>query len=154
MIYREMRALGSLIMRCADANQVPAGGALAVDRDGFAEAVEAAIHAEPLITIERGEVAGLPPEDWDNAIIATGPLTSLPSPRQSVRLPAKSARLLRRDRADRASRLDRHGRRLASVALRQGGSRRHGRRLLNCPMSPSNTRPSSTRCSPQEGRIS
>ena len=76
VIHREMRALGSLIMRCADANQVPAGGALAVDRDGFAEAVEAAIRAEPLITIERGEVAGLPPEDWDNAIIATGPLTS------------------------------------------------------------------------------
>src|SRR5271169_571727 len=76
VIHREMRALGSLIMRCADANQVPAGGALAVDRDGFAEAVEAAIDAEPLITIERGEVAGLPPDDWDNAMIATGPLTS------------------------------------------------------------------------------
>src|ERR1700722_5387780 len=76
VIHREMRALGSLIMRCADANQVPAGGALAVDRDGFAVAVEAAIRAEPLITIERREVAGLPPEDWDNAIIATGPLTS------------------------------------------------------------------------------
>src|ERR1700728_418758 len=76
VIHREMRALNSLIMRCADANQVPAGGALAVDRDGFAEAVEAAIDAEPLIAVMRGEVAGLPPEDWDNAIIATGPLTS------------------------------------------------------------------------------
>jgi methylenetetrahydrofolate--tRNA-(uracil-5-)-methyltransferase len=76
VIHREMRALGSLIMRCADANQVPAGGALAVDRDGFAEAVEAAIRAEPLITIEREEIASLPPEEWDNAIIATGPLTS------------------------------------------------------------------------------
>jgi methylenetetrahydrofolate--tRNA-(uracil-5-)-methyltransferase len=76
VIHREMRALGSLIMRCADANQVPAGGALAVDRDGFAEAVEAAISTEPLITIERGEISCLPPEEWDNAIIATGPLTS------------------------------------------------------------------------------
>ena len=76
VIHREMRALGSLIMRCADANQVPAGGALAVDRDGFAAAVEAAILAEPLITLEREEVAGLPPEDWDSVIIATGPLTS------------------------------------------------------------------------------
>jgi methylenetetrahydrofolate--tRNA-(uracil-5-)-methyltransferase len=76
VIHREMRALGSLIMRCADANQVPAGGALAVDRDGFAEAVEAAISTEPLISVQREEIAALPPEDWDNAIIATGPLTS------------------------------------------------------------------------------
>jgi methylenetetrahydrofolate--tRNA-(uracil-5-)-methyltransferase len=76
VIHREMRALGSLIMRCADANQVPAGGALAVDRDGFAEAVQAAVATEPLITIEREEIDSLPPEEWDNAIIATGPLTS------------------------------------------------------------------------------
>src|SRR6204780_3880071 len=76
VIHREMRALGSLIMRAADANQVPAGGALAVDRDGFAEAVEAAISTEPLISIEREEIASLPPAEWDNAIIATGPLTS------------------------------------------------------------------------------
>jgi methylenetetrahydrofolate--tRNA-(uracil-5-)-methyltransferase len=76
VIHREMRALGSLILRAADANQVPAGGALAVDREGFSEAVEAAILAEPLIRVERAEVAGLPPEDWDQTIIATGPLTS------------------------------------------------------------------------------
>src|ERR1700728_2980864 len=76
LLHEEMRALGSLILRSADANQVPAGGALAVDRDGFAAAVEAAIRAEPLITIEREEIAALPPEEWDNAIIATGPLTS------------------------------------------------------------------------------
>src|SRR5271154_5587835 len=55
VIHREMRALGSLIMRCADANQVPAGGALAVDRDGFAAAVQAAIENEPNIAIQRGE---------------------------------------------------------------------------------------------------
>src|SRR5271170_3884780 len=76
VIHREMRALGSLIMRCADANQVPAGGALAVDRDGFAAAVETTIRAEPLITLAREEVAGLPPEDWDSVVVATGPLTS------------------------------------------------------------------------------
>jgi len=76
VIHREMRALGSLIMRAADANQVPAGGALAVDRDGFSAAVEAAIVNEPLISVEREEVAGLPPDDWDSVIIATGPLTS------------------------------------------------------------------------------
>jgi methylenetetrahydrofolate--tRNA-(uracil-5-)-methyltransferase len=76
VIHREMRALGSLIIGAADAHQVPAGGALAVDRDGFSAAVEAAIVAEPLIRVERGEVAGLPPEDWDSVVVATGPLTS------------------------------------------------------------------------------
>jgi methylenetetrahydrofolate--tRNA-(uracil-5-)-methyltransferase len=76
VIHREMRAMGSLIMRAADAHQVPAGGALAVDRDGFAAAVQAAIENEPNVTIQRGEVAAIPPDDWDSVIIATGPLTS------------------------------------------------------------------------------
>jgi methylenetetrahydrofolate--tRNA-(uracil-5-)-methyltransferase len=76
LLHEEMRRLGSLIMRTADANQVPAGGALAVDREGFAAAVTATLAAHPLIEIRREEVAGLPPEDWDNVIIATGPLTS------------------------------------------------------------------------------
>ncbi|MCA3565289.1 MAG: methylenetetrahydrofolate--tRNA-(uracil(54)-C(5))-methyltransferase (FADH(2)-oxidizing) TrmFO [Methylocystis sp.] len=75
-IHWEMRALGSLIMTTADRHQVPAGSALAVDRDGFSEAVTAKIAAHPLITISRGEIVGLPPADWDNVIIATGPLTS------------------------------------------------------------------------------
>jgi methylenetetrahydrofolate--tRNA-(uracil-5-)-methyltransferase len=76
LLHEEMRRAGSLILRAADGNQVPAGGALAVDREGFADAVTAAIAAQPLIRVERGEVAGLPPEDWDSTIIATGPLTS------------------------------------------------------------------------------
>ena len=76
VLHEEMRRCGSLIMRCADAHKVPAGGALAVDRDHFSAAVEAAIDAEPLITVVREEVAGLPPEVWDSVIIATGPLTS------------------------------------------------------------------------------
>ena len=76
VIHAEMRMAGSLIMSCADANQVPAGGALAVDREGFARAVTDAIAAEPLITIAREEVTGLPPADWDQTIIATGPLTA------------------------------------------------------------------------------
>ncbi|KQZ02496.1 tRNA (uracil-5-)-methyltransferase [Pseudolabrys sp. Root1462] len=75
LLHEEMRRLGSLIMRAADGHQVPAGGALAVDRDGFSAAVTAALQAEPLITLERGEVA-VPPADWDSVIIATGPLTS------------------------------------------------------------------------------
>src|ERR1700716_3657640 len=73
-----MRRLGSLIMRAADANQVPAGGALAVDRDGFSAAVTRALNDHPLIEIQRAEVAGLPPADWRNVIVATGPLTSAP----------------------------------------------------------------------------
>jgi methylenetetrahydrofolate--tRNA-(uracil-5-)-methyltransferase len=78
LLHEELRRMGSLVLRAADANQVPAGAALAVDRDGFAAAVTGAIEAEPRIAIERGEVAGLPPEDWDHTIIATGPLTSAP----------------------------------------------------------------------------
>ena len=75
LLHAEMRRLGSLVMRAADANQVPAGGALAVDRDGFSAAVTAALAAQPLITLMRGEIA-LPPAEWDSVIIATGPLTS------------------------------------------------------------------------------
>jgi methylenetetrahydrofolate--tRNA-(uracil-5-)-methyltransferase len=76
LLHEEMRRLNSLIMRAADANQVPAGGALAVDRDGFAAAVTEAISANSLIEVRREEMAGLPPEDWDSVIVATGPLTS------------------------------------------------------------------------------
>ncbi|MCK9915289.1 methylenetetrahydrofolate--tRNA-(uracil(54)-C(5))-methyltransferase (FADH(2)-oxidizing) TrmFO [Microbacteriaceae bacterium K1510] len=75
LLHEEMRRLGSLIMRAGDANQVPAGGALAVDRDGFSDAVTQALATHPLITIERGEIA-LPRDEWDSVIIATGPLTS------------------------------------------------------------------------------
>lgn len=76
VLHAEMRLAGSLIMRAADANQVPAGGALAVDREGFSIAVTAAIESHPLITVVREEIRGLPPEEWDQAIIATGPLTA------------------------------------------------------------------------------
>ena len=76
LLHEEMRRCGSLIMAAGDAHQVPAGGALAVDRDGFAAAVQSALEAEALVTIERGEVAGLPPAAWDSVILATGPLTS------------------------------------------------------------------------------
>jgi methylenetetrahydrofolate--tRNA-(uracil-5-)-methyltransferase len=76
LLHAEMRAAGSLIMTSADATAVPAGGALAVDRERFAAAVTDAITAEPLIEIAREEVTGLPPEDWRQVVIATGPLTS------------------------------------------------------------------------------
>jgi methylenetetrahydrofolate--tRNA-(uracil-5-)-methyltransferase len=80
LLHEEMRRAGSLILDAADATRVPAGSALAVDRDGFSARVEAALDAEPLVTIVREEVAALPPQeppgDWDSVILATGPLTS------------------------------------------------------------------------------
>jgi methylenetetrahydrofolate--tRNA-(uracil-5-)-methyltransferase len=76
VLHREMRAMNSLIMACADAHQVPAGGALAVDREGFAAAVTAALESDRTIWIRREEIDGPPPEKWDNVIVATGPLTS------------------------------------------------------------------------------
>ncbi|HYD29685.1 MAG TPA: methylenetetrahydrofolate--tRNA-(uracil(54)-C(5))-methyltransferase (FADH(2)-oxidizing) TrmFO [Azospirillaceae bacterium] len=76
LLHEEMRRAGSLILAMADAHKVPAGGALAVDREGFSQAVTQALFDHPLITVVREEVAGLPPADWDSVIIATGPLTS------------------------------------------------------------------------------
>jgi methylenetetrahydrofolate--tRNA-(uracil-5-)-methyltransferase len=76
LLHEEMRRAGSIIMDKAAIAQVPAGGALAVDREVFSRHVTAAIEAHPNIEILREEIAGLPPEDWDSVIIATGPLTS------------------------------------------------------------------------------
>ncbi|RME62324.1 MAG: methylenetetrahydrofolate--tRNA-(uracil(54)-C(5))-methyltransferase (FADH(2)-oxidizing) TrmFO, partial [Alphaproteobacteria bacterium] len=78
LLHAEMRAAGSLILACADRHRVPAGAALAVDREGFSRAVTAALLAEPLVAVVREEVAGLPPADWHQVIVATGPLTSAP----------------------------------------------------------------------------
>ncbi|WP_374307780.1 methylenetetrahydrofolate--tRNA-(uracil(54)-C(5))-methyltransferase (FADH(2)-oxidizing) TrmFO [Methylocella sp.] len=76
LLHQEMRRLGSLILTSADACRLPAGGALAVDRDGFSARVTAALEAEPLATILREEVEGLPPPEWGETIVATGPLTA------------------------------------------------------------------------------
>ena len=76
LLHAEMRRCGSVILASGDVNQVPAGGALAVDREGFSAEVTARLEAHPLITIVREEVIGLPPADWANVIIATGPLTT------------------------------------------------------------------------------
>ena len=75
LLHAEMRRLNSLVIQAADSHQVPAGGALAVDRDGFSAAITAALAVHPLIEIVREEIA-LPPPDWDSVIVATGPLTS------------------------------------------------------------------------------
>lgn len=76
VLHEEMRICGSLIMREGDKAAVPAGGALAVDRDVFSEGVTKALEEHPLIAIEREEIKGLPPEEWDSVIVSTGPLTS------------------------------------------------------------------------------
>jgi len=76
LLHDEMRRSGSIMMEMAARHAVPAGSALAVDRGGFSADVTKALLAHPLITLERGEIAGLPPSEWDNVVIATGPLTS------------------------------------------------------------------------------
>ncbi len=120
LLHAEMRRLDSLVLRAADRHKLPAGSALAVDRDGFAAAITAALEAEPLIAIDRSEIAD-PPAEWDSVIVATGPLTS-PALAETIRSITGEDRIvvLRRHRADHSSRLDRFRRRLVSVALRQG----------------------------------
>lgn len=76
ILHREMRALDSLVLAGADAHKLPAGGALAVDRTEFSNFITARITTHPLITLVREEISALPPQNWDNVIIATGPLTS------------------------------------------------------------------------------
>ncbi len=76
LLHEEMRRAGSLMMEAAEQAKVPAGGALAVDRDIFSGFVTERLANHPLVTVERGEVDGLPPAEWDNVIVATGPLTS------------------------------------------------------------------------------
>jgi methylenetetrahydrofolate--tRNA-(uracil-5-)-methyltransferase len=77
LLKEEMRRLGSVVMRAADANRVPAGAALAVDRDGFSQAITHAVKSHPLITITREEISRIPDDPaMYPLVIATGPLTS------------------------------------------------------------------------------
>jgi methylenetetrahydrofolate--tRNA-(uracil-5-)-methyltransferase len=76
LLHEEMRRLGSLILDAGDRHRLPAGGALAVDREGFSAEVGARLAAEPLVEIRREEIAGLPPREWESVIVATGPLTA------------------------------------------------------------------------------
>ena len=124
-------------MRSADAHQVPAGGALAVDRNEFSAAVTQAIESHPLIDIERGEIDGLPPADWDNVIVATGPLTS-PALADAIRKASGEdalaffdaiAPIVHRDTIDMSVGL-------VPVALRQGRARRFRCRLHQLPARP------------------
>jgi methylenetetrahydrofolate--tRNA-(uracil-5-)-methyltransferase len=76
LLHEEMRLAGSLVMAAADRHKLPAGSALAVDRDEFSAEITRKLAAHPLIEIAYGEIGGLPPEDWKIVIVATGPLTS------------------------------------------------------------------------------
>jgi methylenetetrahydrofolate--tRNA-(uracil-5-)-methyltransferase len=137
LLHEEMRRLGSLIMAAGDAHKLPAGGALAVDRNGFAAAVQAAIEAEPRIEIRREEVETLPDPSWGQVIVATGPLTS-PGLAESIRATTGEdslaffdaiAPIVHRDTIDfevawLQSRYDKAG---------PGGS---GADYINCPLDP------------------
>jgi methylenetetrahydrofolate--tRNA-(uracil-5-)-methyltransferase len=135
LLHAEMRRLDSLVMRAADANQVPAGGALAVDREGFAAAVTAVLEAHPLVTLCREEIA-YPSADWDNVIVATGPLTS-PALAEAITKRAGEAALAF---FDAIAPIVHHGSIDMSVAWLQsrydktgpGGS---GADYINCPLS-------------------
>lgn len=135
LLHEEMRRAGSLILATADRNKLPAGGALAVDRDGFAGEVTRALEAHPRVTIARGEIAGLPPADWGSIIVATGPLTSHALARAVQSLTGEAelaffdaiAPIVHRDSIDMSvcwlqSRYDKTG---------PGGS---GADYINCPM--------------------
>ena len=129
LLHEEMRRLGSLILAMGDRHKLPAGGALAVDREGFAAAVTEALAAEPLVTHRARGGAGPatpglgPGHRRHRAPHLAGPGRGHPPGRRRG-----SARVLRRDRPHRPPGFDRPGGRLVPVALRQGGAgRRHGR---------------------------
>jgi methylenetetrahydrofolate--tRNA-(uracil-5-)-methyltransferase len=84
LLHEEMRRAGSLILRAADKHKVPAGSALAVDRDAFSDEITRILTGHPLVEIRREEITGLPPAEWGSTIIATGPLTA-PSLAEAIR---------------------------------------------------------------------
>jgi methylenetetrahydrofolate--tRNA-(uracil-5-)-methyltransferase len=135
LLHEEMRRAGSVIMRAADAHKLPAGGALAVDRHGFSAAVQQALLAHPLVELRREEVAGLPPNDWDSVIVATGPLTS-PALAEAIRRLSGEESLAF---FDAIAPIVHHESIDLSIAWKQsrydkGGPAGDGADYLNCPM--------------------
>ena len=130
LLHEEMRRAGSLIMRMADRHKLPAGGALAVDREGFSQAVTEALAGHPRVTLAREEITALPGADDGQAIVATGPLTSDALSASIAQATGEAhlaffdaiAPIVHRD-------FDRFRHRLASIALRQAGSGRRRCRL-------------------------
>jgi len=159
LLKEEMRRLGSLVMRAAEASRVPAGAALAVDRERFAQIVTDTIGAHPLITVVREEVAAIPAaSEREPVIIATGPLTSDALSADLARLvggdhlyfydaisPIVLAETIDRSKVFRASRWDRslRGRTHGSAPTAAGADPRVGPACgvddgegdyLNCPL--------------------
>jgi len=126
LLKEEMRQLGSLIMKAADATRVPAGGALAVDREAFSCYVTEAMENHPLITVERREVTQLPLE---NAVIATGPLTSDALADEIAQLPGLSTLNFYDAAAPIVS-----GESLDMSKVFRAGRYGRGDDYLNCPM--------------------
>ena len=121
LLKAELRALGSVLLPCADEARVPGGTALAVDREVFSRAADEKVTAHPNITVVRGEVAELP----SPGVVATGPLTSdrlAAGDRRASRL--RGACVLRCDRAGGGGRVARPRPALPAVPLRQGRRRR------------------------------
>ena len=92
LLHEEMRRAGSLILTAADEHKLPAGGALAVDREGFANEVTRRLENQKLVSVVREEIDTLPPADWNSVIVATGPLTS-PALAQAVQSLTSEAEL-------------------------------------------------------------
>lgn len=136
LLHEEMRRMDSVILAAGDKHKLPAGGALAVDRDRFSAEVTARLTAHPLVEIARGEIAGLPPADWDNVVVATGPLTS-PALSEAVRTLTGEGELAFFDAIAPVIHLDSIDQ---SIAWRQSrydkaGPGGTGADYLNCPMS-------------------
>ena len=94
LLHQEMRLAGSLVMESADKNRVPAGGALAVDREGFSAYITAKLKSHPLITVVNREVTALPPPERGLSIIATGPLKAINMITSTARLMKSSIKNL------------------------------------------------------------
>ncbi len=143
LLKREMERFGSLIIAAARNNAVPAGGALAVDRAGFAADVTAAIEAQPLIDLRREELTALPAPDECDCVIATGPLTSEALTRELEQVigadhlyfydaiaPIVTGDSLDNDQLFRASRYGKGGDDYLNCPLDEDAYRRFHRRLL------------------------
>jgi len=130
LLHKEMRRAGSLVMEAAEATRLPAGGALAVDREAFSRFITERIGENPLITVRREEIRDLPPREWRQVIIASGPLTSRPLADAIARLTGEEglsffdamAPIIHADSID------------MDICWRQSRYDKGGADYINCPM--------------------
>ena len=135
LLHEEMRRCGSLILDTGDRCKLPAGAALAVDRDGFSQAVTERIAGHPNIEIRRERVDGLPPADWASTIVATGPLTH-PALAQAIQAETGQDALAFFDAIAPIVHFDSVDMDIAWKQSRwnKGGPGGDGKDYLNCPM--------------------